>query len=188
METTPPPEVEVSETPSGNENAHSRTTGPTEPSIDPSGQPNKSLITVDLRAKHRELLRILTTLILVALLAEWIVLTTQRPAPLPIRRGPNYLHQFQVEINSATWVEWLQLEGIGPSLAHRIVADRKLNGPFASVDELTRVPGIGPATLDRIRGWLTIRHDFSDANLSEAISSERSARQPANDQRQSPAF
>ena len=113
-----------------------------------------------------------TSLVLVTLLVEWIFLTTQRPKPLTIERGSDFRDQFQVEINSATWVEWLQLEGIGPSLAHRIVADRKLNGPFASIDELSRVPGIGPATLDRIRRLLTIRYDHSDTNLSEALPNE----------------
>jgi competence protein ComEA len=57
----------------------------------------------------------------------------------------------------------MQLEGIGISMAHRIVADRTLNGPFHSIDDLTRVPGIGEATLDQIRPWLTIGHDIDKA-------------------------
>ena len=48
-------------------------------------------------------------------------------------------------------VEALQsLPGIGPTLAARIVAHR----PFADADDLRRVPGIGPATLDAIRDRL----------------------------------
>jgi competence protein ComEA len=48
----------------------------------------------------------------------------------------------------------MQLEGIGELLARRIEEDRKTNGPFASVDDLDRVPGIGTVTLDTIRPWL----------------------------------
>lgn len=46
------------------------------------------------------------------------------------------------------------LPGIGPSKAARIVADRELNGDFRTVDELQRVRGIGPHTLDQLRPFL----------------------------------
>ena len=65
-------------------------------------------------------------------------------------------YQYQLEINSATWVEWMQLDGVGDVLARRIVEDRDTNGPFTSVEDLDRVPGIGPATLERLRPHLTI--------------------------------
>ena len=52
-------------------------------------------------------------------------------------------------------VETLQeLSGIGPALAARIVAHRDSAGPFRSAEDLLAVPGIGPATLERIRARL----------------------------------
>ncbi|MBX3444536.1 MAG: helix-hairpin-helix domain-containing protein [Planctomyces sp.] len=63
-------------------------------------------------------------------------------------------YEYQVDINSATWVEWMQLDGIGEALARRIVEDREANGVFASIEDVARVRGIGPATLDRIRPHL----------------------------------
>jgi competence protein ComEA len=102
-------------------------------------------------------------ILLVILSVEWISVAMERPEPLRIQRGETFRQQFRVEVNSATWVEWIQLEGIGISMAHRIVADRTLNGPFQTVDDLTRVPGIGDATLDQIRPWLTIGHDIDKA-------------------------
>ena len=63
---------------------------------------------------------------------------------------------FRIDVNSATWVEWGQLDGIGDTMARRIVADREENGPFRSIDELRRVKGIGPKTLERLRPWLSI--------------------------------
>lgn len=65
-------------------------------------------------------------------------------------------YQYQLEINSATWVEWMQLDGVGDVLARRIVEDRETNGPFTSIDDLDRVPGIGPATMERLRPHLVM--------------------------------
>jgi competence protein ComEA len=56
-----------------------------------------------------------------------------------------------VDINTADAAGLEALPGVGPSIAQAIVEWREANGPFASVDELEDVPGIGPATLDEIR-------------------------------------
>ena len=47
------------------------------------------------------------------------------------------------------------LVGIGPSKAQAIVAHRKANGAFKSVDALTDVKGIGPATIKRNAGRIS---------------------------------
>jgi competence protein ComEA len=52
-----------------------------------------------------------------------------------------------VDVNHATPAELETLPGVGPALAARIVQAR----PFRSVDELAKVPGIGPRTLERLR-------------------------------------
>lgn len=49
-----------------------------------------------------------------------------------------------------------QLAGIGAAKANAIVAYRETNGPFASVDELLEVKGIGKAILDRNREKLEV--------------------------------
>lgn len=56
-----------------------------------------------------------------------------------------------VNINTAGASELETLPGIGPALAARIVEYRDGHGPFASVDDLTDVPGIGPAKLEALR-------------------------------------
>lgn len=43
------------------------------------------------------------------------------------------------------------LDGIGPTLAQRIIEWRTAHGGFASVDQLLEVPGIGPARLEALR-------------------------------------
>lgn len=52
-----------------------------------------------------------------------------------------------VDINSASVSELQRLPGIGPAYAERIAAWRRENGRFARPDELLKVPGIGPARL-----------------------------------------
>jgi competence protein ComEA len=61
---------------------------------------------------------------------------------------------FEVDVNSVEWPELAQLPGIGPVLAKRIVESRSSQGPFRSVEDLRRVRGVGPLTLERIRPYL----------------------------------
>ena len=77
--------------------------------------------------------------------------------PIEIDRLPAHQYDYRLNINQAPWMEWLQLEGIGETLARRIVADREQHGPFRSVDDLQRVKGIGPKILDRMRPWLEVQ-------------------------------
>jgi len=56
-----------------------------------------------------------------------------------------------IDINAATEAELSALPRIGPALARRIVEDRAVSGRFASIDDLDRVPGIGPRTVEAIR-------------------------------------
>jgi competence protein ComEA len=61
-----------------------------------------------------------------------------------------------VLINRASAKEFEALDGIGPVLATRIVAFRKANGPFASIDDLLKVPGIGAGTLSKFKTKLRV--------------------------------
>ena len=61
---------------------------------------------------------------------------------------------FQVDLNTADWPELIQLPGIGETLARRIVDSRTTEGPFADHEDLKRVRGIGPKTLDEVRPYL----------------------------------
>ena len=62
--------------------------------------------------------------------------------------------QYWVDINTAQVPDLLLLPDIGESLARRIVDDRIANGPFRDHNDLLRVRGIGPKTLERIQPYL----------------------------------
>ena len=61
-----------------------------------------------------------------------------------------------VNLNTAGAAELETLPGIGEVIAQRIVDHRTANGPFASVDELLEVSGIGEAILGSIRELVTV--------------------------------
>jgi len=60
---------------------------------------------------------------------------------------PTFVSIGPVDVNRADAEELTALPGIGPALATRIVAYREEHGPFTSVDDLERVQGIGPQTV-----------------------------------------
>lgn len=60
-----------------------------------------------------------------------------------------------VSLSSASAEQLDTLDGIGPTLAARIVAWRSQHGGFSSVDQLLEVPGIGQARLEALRGKVT---------------------------------
>lgn len=61
-----------------------------------------------------------------------------------------------VNINTASVAELQTLSGIGPSMAQSIIDERSKNGPFASVDDLMRVSGIGEKKLAKIKDCICV--------------------------------
>lgn len=57
----------------------------------------------------------------------------------------------RVDLNLAGAEELETLPRIGPRLAARILEDRRAHGPFVAVEDLDRVPGIGPHTIAELR-------------------------------------
>ena len=63
----------------------------------------------------------------------------------------------KIDPNSASEVELDRLPGLGPVTARAIVAARAGSGGFGTPEDLLEVPGIGPATLLRIRPLLDLK-------------------------------
>ena len=60
----------------------------------------------------------------------------------------------KIDINKASIKELQRLEGIGKTLANRIIEYRTLNGPFQDIKEIMKVSGIGNLTFEKISGQI----------------------------------
>jgi competence ComEA-like helix-hairpin-helix protein len=79
----------------------------------------------------------------------------------PLRGPARLLFGLRLDPNRASAESLEVLPGIGPGRAAAIVAERERR-PFASLDDLRRVRGIGPVTLARIAPWLAIEAPRGD--------------------------
>ena len=77
-------------------------------------------------------------------------------APIELERQSAHQLDYRIELNSASWIEWSQLPGIGPVLGKRIVEEREQRGPFRSAEDLLRVRGIGDKRLRELRPYIQI--------------------------------
>jgi competence protein ComEA len=59
-----------------------------------------------------------------------------------------------LDINTATAEELDSLPGIGPTTAQNIINYRNTNGPFAQIEDIMNVPGLGLATFDQIKDYI----------------------------------
>ncbi|MBI4200672.1 MAG: helix-hairpin-helix domain-containing protein [Chloroflexi bacterium] len=79
--------------------------------------------------------------------------------PTPLSEGQSSLtpDKQRVDINTASVKELdASLPGIGPVKAQAIVDYRDRNGPFQRIDELMKVPGIGPSTYQAVKDLITV--------------------------------
>lgn len=61
-----------------------------------------------------------------------------------------------VSLNTATELQLRQLPGLGPRRARAIVDDRRRHGPYRRLEDLSRVRGIGPGTVARLRDHVRV--------------------------------
>lgn len=59
-----------------------------------------------------------------------------------------------IDVNTASALALEAIPGVGASRARAIVEERARGGPFRTVEDLDRVPGIGPATVEALRPFV----------------------------------
>jgi competence protein ComEA len=113
---------------------------------------------------------------LLLLVFYWGRLSAWGTAPIEIEHLPQAEYQYEIDINRATWVEWAQFNGIGETLAKRIVEERQTGGNFETVDDLLRVRGLGQRRIEEMRPYLRV--EWARAPQRSAEPSER---EPSDD-------
>jgi len=79
-----------------------------------------------------------------------------------------------VEVNTASEQLLAYVSGLGPQLAKNIVEYRRAQGPFASREELKKVPRLGPKAFEQAAGFLRI-HSGQNSLDASAVHPERYA-------------
>lgn len=74
----------------------------------------------------------------------------------PLRSGRKTSPSETIDLNTASLEQLMTLPGIGPAMAERIVASRTTQGPFQSVNDLTRIRGIKGKTLEKLLPFVTV--------------------------------
>ncbi len=97
---------------------------------------------------------LMVVLLLILLGIHWLRLSKWGRFPVELRSQKPREYFYTLDINTASWVEWAQLDGIGEKLARRIIANRDDHGPFRNPTDVGRVRGIGPKILEKIRPFL----------------------------------
>ena len=84
----------------------------------------------------------------------WVIRIGGSGEAVELDRATQRQASFRIDMNHAEWVEWAELPGLGESVARRVIESRETEGPFTSPEDLMRVKGIGPKTLEKIRPYL----------------------------------
>jgi competence protein ComEA len=93
--------------------------------------------------------------------------------PTDLQHGVPFGHQ--IELNRADRAELLQLPGVGENLARRIEQYRREHGRFRNVEELRKVAGIGPMTLEKLRDWVYVAEEDPDDEADPPVAAPRRA-------------
>ncbi len=86
--------------------------------------------------------------------------TGPQPFKLVVELGDGdktYTSVFRVDLNFSPPDSLELVPGIGPVLAGRIIAFRDSAGPFAKLEDVMKVEGIGRITFEKIKPYLEIR-------------------------------
>lgn len=68
----------------------------------------------------------------------------------------------KININTATISEFMMLDGIGETIAKRIVERRETVGEFTSIDQLLEIEGMGEKKYNGIKDYITVENQQSE--------------------------
>jgi competence protein ComEA len=84
------------------------------------------------------------------------LLTVSNPVPGDTAETSSTIPGSLININTATGAELEELPGIGPTTAQNILDHRDANGPFATIESIMDVSGIGDGRFNQIKELITV--------------------------------
>lgn len=90
-----------------------------------------------------------------------------------VQQGDAPARAIKLDVNRATAEELDALPGIGAVLSRRIVESRESGGAFPTLEALTRVKGIAPGMVERLRPFLEARPPEPAAETDEGQAGEQ---------------
>ncbi|MGG4168762.1 helix-hairpin-helix domain-containing protein [Rossellomorea vietnamensis] len=93
-------------------------------------------------------------MIYVPKIGEMETMPQSLPAPVSSGAGSG---EDKLNINTASEAEFETLPGIGPSKAATIIQYREENGPFKSIEEITKISGIGDKTFEKLQEHIFVQ-------------------------------
>ncbi len=115
-----------------------------------------------LRRMDQAVVAVLVLFALVGMAVYWFVEGGPRGELIEIDRAEPLAARYLVDINKADWFEFAELPDVGEITARRIVDSRLKGGPFKDHNDLRRVNGIGPLTLEKMKPYLMPMPDRGD--------------------------
>lgn len=126
-----------------------------------------------LRRMDQAVVAALVAIALVGMGVYWVVQGGPRGQLIEIDRADPLSARYLVDINKAEWPELAELPDIGETMARRIVESRKTVGAFRDHDDLRRVRGIGPRTLEKMKPYLLPMPDQQDVAGGSVLDSKQ---------------
>ena len=107
-----------------------------------------------LRRLDQATVAVITAISLLLIFASYAKRYLQDDQLIEIDRSEPLVIEYKIDINRAPWPEFALLPDVGETLARRIVESREQDGLFLDHEDLRRVKGIGPRTLEGMRPYL----------------------------------
>ena len=118
--------------------------------------PRPRISSLGLTRSDQVLLAVFTFAFCGLLTVHWVRLSNWGTRPVEVEHLESQPLDYQINLNTADRLELMQLGGIGETLADRIIDDRERRGDFANIDDLQRVKGIGPKTVEKLRPYVRV--------------------------------
>jgi competence protein ComEA len=87
---------------------------------------------------------------------EWVGCSTDSGPRRSLTARERLSFGIPIDLNTATGADLSLVPGLSPALGAAIEADRAREGPFETVEALTRVRGIGAKRLEKARSYLQV--------------------------------